>query len=95
MRELKDGWVKPFNEQKQSLKIIGKCEVGFIEQKDKHCYKHKLDYISECFKLPSGKLNWSDCPVCKSEIDTRVRIEKPEQTQEIIYQQPIKKAKGF
>ncbi len=68
MRELKDEWVKPFdNEQKLSLRKIGNVEFGYIENKDDHCYKHKIDYNNECHKLPSKKIIWLGCPICYSD----------------------------
>lgn len=102
MKELKDGWVKPFENNdstNKSIRKFGKIEYGFIERKDAYCYKHKIDYSNECHLLPSGKIIWYGCPMCRDDDDLTLRrrgvpIIKPEQATEL-YQQPIKQAKGF
>ncbi len=97
MKESKE-WVKPF-ETKESVRKIANIEFGFIESKDDYCHVHKTDYTNECHLLPSGKITWYGCPTCQDERNKqiiRVHIEKPKPSEiQEIYQQPIKKAKGF
>jgi hypothetical protein len=98
-------WVKPFdNEQKPLLRKIGNIEFGFIESKDDHCYVHKMDYINELHKLPSGE-KWYGCPKCKEDINKLARIQEAKEDHkkrmarlnqpEEIYQQPKIKTRGF
>lgn len=102
MRELKE-WVKPF-EAKESIKKIGNIDFGFIEEKDDYCYRHKMDYLNECHKMPSGEIRWYGCPKCSDEQKKSILIQeakKEEQeriaklSQSNLYQPIMKKAKGF
>jgi hypothetical protein len=49
MKELKDGWVKPFETKESIGKLtrVGNVEFGLIEEKDAYCHTHKMDYVND------------------------------------------------
>lgn len=76
--------------------LLGKDQVGIVDRKDEHCYKHKIDFENECHKTFTGKTIWIGCPQCRLEIDKREpNIIKPKQSIDQVYVSPVKRAKGF
>ena len=40
-----------------------------IENIEKKCYIHKIEYVEEHFVLPSGKVHYNICPMCQDFIN--------------------------
>jgi hypothetical protein len=107
MKELKDGWVKPFETKESIGKLtrVGNVEFGLIEEKDAYCHTHKMDYVNECHKSISGNIIWKGCPQCQSEQEEFTLMQKAKEAHQErmaklnqsdpIKSDPIKRAKGF
>lgn len=104
MREIKE-WVKP--SQEKSLKNIAGIQFGVIEQKDDHCYKHRIDFVNNYERFPSGKTQWTGCNNCKHEAYEahleKIRfkehkeniITKHQEQQKEVFTPVFKKSAGF